>query len=418
MNSRERIRATLEHQAPDRVPIDLGATAVSGMHVISVAKLREYYGLDRHPVKVVEPYQMLGEIENDLLDAVGVDVIGAPSPATMFGFPNENWKPFRTPWGQEVLVPGLFNTTTSENGDLLMHPQGDVGAPPSARMPKDGFYFDSIIRQEPIDEDRLDPQDNLEEFGPISDADLQFHAKHAAALKVSSRAVVGSAGGTALGDIAWVPGPFLKQPKGIRDVAEWYMSTVMRPDYLHAVFSEQTEIALKNLAKVHAVVGDAWDVFFVCGTDFGTQTSSFCSPETYNSLYAPYYKQINDWVHEHTSWKTFKHSCGAVENFMDHFIDSGFDIVNPVQCSATGMDPKHLKEAYGDRIVFWGGGVNTQHTLPFETAQDVRKEVLGRCEIFAPNGGFVFNAIHNVQANTPVENMAAMIDAVKEFNGR
>ncbi|MFP4166988.1 MAG: uroporphyrinogen decarboxylase family protein, partial [Opitutales bacterium] len=122
-------------------------------------------------------------------------------------------------------------------------------------------------------------------------------------------------------------------------------------------------------------------------------------------------------IHQNTDWRTFKHSCGAVEPLIETFIDAGFDILNPVQCSAAGMDPKGLKEKYGERITFWGGGVNTQQTLPFGKPEEVRREVLERCEVFAPGGGFVFNAIHNVQALTPVENFIAMIDAVKAYNG-
>ncbi|MBN2884035.1 MAG: methyltransferase, partial [Clostridia bacterium] len=125
---------------------------------------------------------------------------------------------------------------------------------------------------------------------------------------------------------------------------------------------------------------------------------------------------INGWIHDNTSWKTFKHSCGAVEPLLDNIIKAGFDIINPVQCSATGMDPGHLKKTYGKDLVFWGGGVDTQKTLPFGTPDEVREEVLSRCEVFSKDGGFVFNAIHNVQADTPVENVAAMIKAVKEFS--
>ena len=190
----------------------------------------------------------------------------------------------------------------------------------------------------------------------------------------------------------------------------------MRQDYLHSVFEKQTEIAIENLKKLYSVVENNIDAIFICGTDFGTQLSTFCSKETYEELYAPYYKKMNNWIHENTEWKTFKHSCGAVETFMENFISSGFDIINPVQCSAAGMDPKILKEKYGDRLTFWGGGVDTQKTLPFGTPEEVRKEVLQRCEIFSKDGGFVFDAIHNVQAKTPVENIVAMIDAVKEFN--
>lgn len=417
MTSRERVRAALCHRNPDKVPVDFGSTGVTGMHVTCVENLREYYGLERRPVKVHEPYQMLGWIDEDLQQVLGIDVEGLYARTTMFGFPNENWREFRLPWGQVVLVSEHFRTTVDKNGDLLIYPEGDTSAPPSGRMPIGGFFFDTIVRQPPLAEARLDPQDNLEEFVPLPDRDLEHYRAEVKRLSVSPRAVVASFGGTAFGDIALVPAPFLKYPKGIRDIEEWYISTVTRQDYLHRVFSAQTEVALANLARIHAIVGNLVDVVFVCGTDFGTQSSSFCSVQTFRSLYAPYYKQVNDWIHQHTSWKTFKHSCGAVEPFMEAFIEVGFDIINPVQCSAAGMDPEHLKRTYGERIVFWGGGVDTQKTLPFGTPAQVRDQVLRRCEIFAREGGFVFNAVHNVQANTPVQNIVAMFEAVQEFNG-
>jgi len=417
MTSRERIQAALAHQQPDRVPVEFSATAVTGMHVTCVAALRDHYGLEKRPVKVWEPYQMLGWIDPDLRDALGLDVDGLIGRNTLFGFPNENWRDFTTPWDQDVLVSEHFRTTTDANGDLLLYPAGDTSVPPSGRMPVGGFYFDTIIRQEPIDEAKLDPEDNLEEFGPIADEDLQHIARQVERHADSPRARIGTFGGTGFGDIALVPAPFLKHPKGIRDVEEWYVSTVARQDYIHQVFSKQCDIALQNLEKIHAVVGDTIDVLFVCGTDFGTQLSTFCSNETFNGLYAPYYKQVNAWVHRHTNWKTFKHSCGAVETFLADFIDAGFDIVNPVQCSAAGMEPDKLKSRYGDRLTFWGGGVDTQKTLPFGTPEEVRTQVLQRCEIFNKDGGFIFNSIHNVQMNTPVENIAAMFAAIREFNG-
>jgi hypothetical protein len=414
---RQRVRDALAHRQPDRVPIDFGGTATSGIHVSCVAALRDYYGLEQRPVRCHEPYQMLGLVEEDLQDILGVDVTGVPGPRTLFGFANENWKPWRTPWGQEVLVSQLFQTTTTPAGDVLIHPQGDPSAPPSGHMPKAGYFFDTIVRQEPIDETKLDPRDNLEEFGPVRDEDLAYFAREVKAAARTGRAVIAGFGGTALGDIALVPAPFLKRPRGIRDIAEWYMATMDKQDYVHAVFARQTEIALANLAKIHQAVGDEVDAVFVCGTDFGTQTSAFCSNETFRSLYAPYYRQVNSWIHQHTAWKTFKHSCGAVGKFIDDFIACGFDILNPVQCSAAGMDPRRLKAAYGARIVFWGGGVDTQQVLPFGTPEEVRAQVLERCAVFAPGGGFVFNTIHNIQARTPVANLVAMVEALREFNG-
>ena len=416
MTDRELLNETLNHREPGRLSIDFGATAVSGIHVLCIERLREFYGLEKKPVKVIEPYQMLGLIEDDLKDALGVTVQGFTGLYSMFGFRFEDWKGYRTLWGQEVLVPGDFVTTPDIDGGELIYPKGDRDVKPSGKMPKSGYFFDSIIRQPEIDEDQLNPEDNMEEFGLIADDDLKSIQEQVLKLAEDERGLIASFGGTGLGDIALVPAPMLRNPRGIRDITEWYISTVTRPDYVHYIFQRQTEIAIENLKKLYAAVGDSVQAAFICGTDFGTQNSQFCSSEAFDELYLPYYKRINGWIHDNTSWKTFKHSCGAVEPLLDNIIRAGFDIINPVQCSATGMEPKHLKKTYGKDLVFWGGGVDTQKTLPFGTSDEVRDEVRSRCEIFSRGGGFVFNAIHNVQADTPVENVAAMIEVIKEFS--
>jgi hypothetical protein len=416
--SRELLQTTLAHRQPTRIPIDFGATPVTGIHVSCVGALRDHYGLPRQPVKIHEPYQMLGQVEDDLQRAMGLDVHGIPARKTMFGFEAGGWKEWRTPWGQDVLVPRDFVTFVDADGAVLIHPEGDASAPPSGKMPVGSYFFDTIVRQQPFDEDHPALEDNLEEFGPLTEQDVAYFAAQAARAEASGRGVIANVGGTGLGDIALVPAPFLKRPKGIRDVAEWYMSTATRRELIHGIFSRQTEVALGNLGRAAQVLGDRVDVLFVCGTDFGTQSSAFCSVDTFCELWLPYYKRLNDWVHAHTSWKTFKHSCGAVLKFVPSFIDAGFDILNPVQCSAAGMDPRQLKDRYGERIVFWGGGVDTQRTLPFGTPGQVREQVLRRCEVFSKGGGFVFNSVHNVQALTPVQNIVAMVDAVHEFDGQ
>ena len=395
--------------------VDFGSTPVTGIHTLAIERLREYYGLEKRPVKVIESFQWLGELEADLQEAMDVDVQGIILPFTAFGHRQENWKEFRTPWGQEVLVPGQFNTTLDDNGDVLMYPQGDLGVPPSARMPASGYFFDAIIRQEPIDEARLDPKDNLEEFSVMGKETREYFRKAAEEAASTGRGTIINIGGMHLGNIAMVPGNALKHPRGIRDVAEWYMSIITRPAYLHEVFDRQTDIAVENLAKVKEVTGDHVDAVYMCGTDFGTQDSSFCSVETYDELFLPYYRKMNDWIHTNTRWKTFKHCCGAVEPFMDSFIASGFDIINPVQVNAAGMDPVLLKERYGKQLVFWGGGADTQKILPFGTPDEIRDHVYQLCEIFAPGGGFVFNTVHNIQANVPVENIVAMLEALNQY---
>ena len=417
MNSREITLAALGHKETGKIPFDMGGTGVTGIHVKAVENLRRHYGLANHPVKVIEPYQMLGEVDDELAAVIGTDVYGIFSRKNMFGIPqDEGWKEFRTFWGQTVLVPEKFNTSSDNDGSLLIYPEGDLSVAACAKMPTAGFFFDAINRQQPIDENNLNVNDNLEEFSLISEEDLNYWKEQFQKARSCEKAVIAGFGGTAIGDIALVPGLNLKQPKGIRDVAEWYMSTVMRSDYMHQIFDRQTDIAIQNLELLYKNGGDVVDVVFICGTDFGTQISTFCSGETFEALYAPYYRKMNDWIHANTNWKTFKHSCGAVEPFISRFINCGFDILNPVQISATGMDPVQIKNKYGKEIVFWGGGVDTQKVLAFGTPAEVRGQVMNNSRIFSRGGGFVFNTVHNIQANVPVENIAAMVDAIHEFN--
>lgn len=417
MTSKERFDLTVNHKQPDRMVVDFGSTSVTGIHVRSIENLRNYYGLEYKPVRVTDPYQMLGEVDPDLIEIMGIDVVGAKGRKNSFGFYNhEPLKEYVTNWGQTVLVPEEFRTTKDVNGDELIYPQGDLSARPSGRMPKNGYFFDAIIRQEPLTGEP-DPQDNLEEYGLVSDIDLEYWNVTAKKARDTGKAVIAGLGGTALGDIAHIPGIKLKNPKGVRDITEWYMSILIRPEFIKTIFDKQTELALENLRRLKQVIGDNIDAVFICGTDFGTQDSTFCSPEQFDDIWLPYYRRVNNWIHENTNWKTFKHSCGAVEPFMNRFIKAGFDIINPVQVSATSMDPVHLKKTYGKELVFWGGGIDTQTVLPYSEPKNIREEVLRLCEIFAKDGGYIFNTVHNIQANVPVENIVAMVDAIREFNG-
>jgi hypothetical protein len=395
----------------------LGASVLTGMHVSSVYKLRQALKLDEPgtPVKVLDPYQMLGEVGMDLVDALGVDVMQVPAATTLFGYKREDWKPWELSDGTPVLVPEAFNTTPEANGDVLMYPQGDRSVPASGRMPKGGFYFDEIIRQPPLDEAKLDPADNTEDFAPISEDELAYFESETGRLYGSTdKAIFAGFCFTSFGDIALVPAPWLKNPKGIRDIEEWYISTLTRRDYVYKVFEGQYEIALANLEKLHRVLGDRVHVTLITGTDFGAQNNLFISEQSYRDLYKPFHRAINDWLHKNTSWKTFIHSCGSVVKLIPEFIEAGFDILNPVQTAAAGMDPKELKERFGEQIVFWGGGVDTQKTLPFGTPEEVRREVRERVEIFGRGGGFVFAGIHNIQAGVPVENLVALFEAFRD----
>lgn len=418
MTSRERINTTCAHREPDKLPVDFGGGFQTGMHVSIVYQLRQTLGLDQPgtPVKVVEIYQMLGEIAPDLRHALGIDTVSLHGTGTMFGFPQKEFKEWQLGDGTPVLVPETFNTQYEPNGDLLQWPGGDRSVQPSGRMPAGGHFHDAIVRQGPLNEETLNPADNMEEFQPISDDELDHYAQLADRLfATTDKALFCAFGGLTFGDIALVPATFLKRPRGIRDIEEWYVSTVSRPDYIKAVFEQQADVAVENLKRLHAAVGDKPAVIQTNGTDFGTQNGPFCSAAKYRELYLPYQKRINGWIHQHTPWKTFMHCCGGIEPLLDCVVEAEFDILNPVQCSARGMAARTLKQRFGDRLVFWGGGVDTQHTLPFGTAQAVRNEVRVRLDILAPGGGFVFCTIHNIQANTPLENVLAMFEVIHEY---
>jgi hypothetical protein len=417
LTSRERVRLALNRQEPDRVPVGICECSGIGIHACTIYRLRQALALDPPgtPVKVLEPYVMIGEIKPDLAQALGSDVVMVTSLRNGFGFKNEGWKPWTFHDGTPLLVPDGFNTDPEADGSILMYPQGDRTAAPSGVMPKGGWYFDAIIRQPPIQDDLLRVEDNLEEFGPISDEQLRrFVSETDRLYSQTDKAVLIRFGDTAFGDIGRVPGIALKNPKGIRDVAEWYVSHATRRDHILGIFERQCEIALGNMRKVHEIVADRAMIVHLTGTDFGAQDGPFFSPQIYRDLYKPFHRRLTDWVHSHTTWKTFIHSCGSVRELIPDFIEAGFDILNPVQCSAARMDPAELKAEFGDRLVFWGGGVDVQRTLPFGTPDAVRAQVRDRLRTLGAGGGFVFAAVHNIQALVPEENLLAMFETVRE----
>ncbi len=419
MTSRERVLTALSHKEPDKVPLDVNPILNTGIHVSTLYKLRIALGLSKvgDPVKVVDPYQMLGEIEEDLRKTLGIDTIALQPYRNFLGFKNENWKPWTFFDGTPLLVPEKFNTVPDKEGNIYQYPRGDKQFSPSGKMPKDGFYHDAIIRQKPFQDEELKVEDQIEEYTILEEEELRYYEQEAKKLYEGTEycVVCGGVPGINLGDVAFVPGLTLPEPKGIRDVEEWYVSLLLRQDFVKEVFARMTEIGLKNLELFHQAVGEKVQVIMMSGTDFGSQNGLFIAKQTYQNFFKPFHKQMNDWIHQHTSWKTFIHTCGAVYELIPDIIEAGFDILNPVQISATGMDPEKLKKNFGQQITFWGGGVNTQTTLPFGTPEEVKKEVKRLISIFRHDGGFVFATVHNVQANVPVENLLAFFEAFNEY---
>jgi hypothetical protein len=286
ITSRERLQAALNHHQPDRVCVDFGATFVTGMNVSVVHRLRQrVLGETDYRVKVIDPYQMLGEVDDELRAALGIDVVGVLPRKSIFGTEQKDWKPFTMPDGTPCLVPGTFNVTPAPDGGWHMYPAGDTSVPASGHMPGGGYFFDAIIRQEPFDEDKLDPADNLEEFGPLGAADLAYFREQQRWFHERKEfGAVLIIPGSALGDIALVPAPFLKHPKGIHDVTEWYVSTKTRREFVWKIFEKQCEYALQNFNTLIGLFGDLVQVALITGTDFGTQRGLFISLADYRDL--------------------------------------------------------------------------------------------------------------------------------------
>lgn len=420
MTSRERLIKALNHQQPDRVPLDLGATSQTGISAGTLYKLREALGLEKKPITVHEPFQLLGQVDDDVLQALGADIIGLWNPTNFMGVKNNNWKSWQLPDGTPVKIAGGLEFEVDEKGNTYSYPQGDKTVKPSQKLPAGGSFFDNIDRCDDYNEDDLDgKRDYANDFSILEEESAKYFEKESKRLyEETNFGIVGMLGGGAFGDVATLPAPWLKNPQGIRKMEDWLVAHMLYPEYILEIFELQAEIAIKNLEIYKQAVGDRVQVIWLSGTDFGTQNGPFTSVETYRKLYKPFHKKLNNWVHKNTNWKTFYHTCGSIVPLLDEFAEAGIDILNPVQCSAAGMDPKMLKDKYGDKFTFWGGGIDTQQVLPFGTTDEVRAQVKQRLEIFSKDGGFVFNTIHNIVGNTPIENLLAMYETVKEFNSK
>ncbi len=402
MTSRERVLRAINFEEPDRVPIDLGGTRMTGITAHAYLNLREKLGIGGGPPRIFEVYQMLAEVEEPVRQRVGCDVIGLERLAPVFGVRPERWKPWRHFDGAEFLMPGDFNPEPDGAGGLYLRWAGKPDKDYCAHMPKDGFYFDSTVSTRPSAELVMPSIPEYKKGLPrITDEELEVLGARARAVHDST-------------DYA-VMGAFLEGGMGtVGSFSDWMMILASEKQYARDILETYTDNALENLNAYLQAVGDNIHIVEVSGSDYGTQKGPQFSPATFAGLYAPCYKRLNDYVHQTTKLKTWYHCCGSIYTLIPIFIEMGVDILNPVQTSAANMEPERLKREFGGKIVFWGGGVNTQRTLPFGAPDEVREQVKERLRIFAPGGGFVFNTVHNIQTGVPAENLVAMFDTVME----
>lgn len=415
MNSRERVLAAIAHKQPDQVPVDLGSTPSSGISAIAYSNLLKAIGRTDLPVQIYDVVQQLAQPDMSIIDRFGVDVLDI---GRAFNTEEKDWHETILANGDKAFYPIHFNPVKQADGSY--HCYDEDGKRLLALMPQGATFFDQsyfpYINGFPENYDTLD-----EEMGRVlwsryvhspwdhtQDPDFRKTLREKT---LQLRASTDKALMIVCGCNLFEWGTFLRR------MDNFLMDLLCEPDQVARMLDQLLERHLATLAKVCDSVGDIVDIIRF-GDDLGMTSGPFMDVDTYRSLFKPRHKQLCDYVKTHSQMHTFIHSCGSISSLMPDLIEAGIEIFNPVQTNARQMEPEFLKKEFGQDCTFWGGGVETVGTLNNGTPEQVREQVLERLEIMSAGGGFVFNTVHNILPDVPPQNILAMFDAVKEFNGR
>ena len=413
MNSRERVLYSMNYQQPDKIAVDFGSHRSSSIMAIAYARLRDYLGLPKRPPRVYDMLQQLAIIDDDVLERFNIDCIEL---GRGFSQDESNWKPWVLPDGIECLIPKWIDPQLDDQGSWII--SGPDGTP-IAIQKKGMVYFDQTYF--PLSMNPEDKLDHLEEMfaynmwhgvvgppGPITwdEAGMRLLADGAKKLRAGSdRAIVGLFGGS-----------IFEGGQQFFRIDNFYKFLKSKPDLVHRFLDKLTGIFMHRLDLYLKAVGPYIDIVLF-SDDYGTQTSSQISLAMFIEYFKPRHKMMWDLAKQLAHVRVMLHSCGSISNLLPDMIDAGLDAVNPVQTSCKFMEPERIKSQFKDQVTFWGGGCNTQQILPMGSPAEVREDVLRNLDILAPGGGFVFQQIHNIQADVPPENIVAMFDAISEWNG-
>ena len=402
MNSRSRILTTLGHQEPDRIPIDLGGMGSTGITAIAYNSLKSFLEIEEEETRIFDITQQLAIVEPSIINRFKVDVLPVCRGALGFDFTNPMWKSWTLADGSLGFVPEGFNPRKSNDGGWVFH---DPGMNITYKMPVNGLYFDEISHPlaDATSVSEIESQFRLDD---ISDDELHWmQAKAKYLFNHSEKAIM-----------AHFRGSILEVAQSLRGWERFMMDLILEPKLAEALIRKITDYHLFNLSGFLEALKDYTQII-VMGDDLGNQKGLQMSPALYRKMIKPYHQQIYEYVKLNSKLFVFLHSCGSIYPLIPDLIEIGVDILNPVQINAKEMNPKKLKDEFGHDIVFWGGGADTQGVLTFGSPEQVRNHVREMIEIFAPGGGFVFNQVHNIQANVPPENVVAMFDTVIDYGG-
>jgi hypothetical protein len=409
MTSRERVSRTVNFLPADRVPIDLGGMKASGIAVRAYNRVKARLGI-RTATRTWDPKFMIASVEDTVLgrlhgDVVPLDVSSASSELR----PDGDWKRMTLYEGAESLMPPGTAVGTDPEGRWAL--LGDDGGPTPLRMPRAGYYFDDLSFNRPGAV--IDPKAYRPATG-FSDETLDaMRARGRFLFENTDRALLGWGGGVCFLGLSLITDRSSNVTMGLP--SEWMMMLMTEKETCHEMMGRSVDASIRCLEQLRQAVGDYCFAWGIAADDSGTQRGEFINPELWVEMIKPHYARLCRWIHGNTRWRTFLHSCGSIRALIPHMIEAGVDILNPVQTSAAGMDPAGLKKEFGGRIVFWGGGCDTQRVLPSGSPEEVREHVRERLAIFKPGGGYVFNQVHNIQPNIPPENVIAMFEAAAEY---
>jgi len=410
ITSRERVLRAFEFKPSDQVPVDLSGHRSSGLAASVYPRLRKALGLPPAPVRIYDPVQQLAVIDEDVLDVLGIDTVEL---GRAFATEDKDWRPWTLPDGGDCYLPAWVDPEREEKRWIIRSASGRI----IAQMPDGAQFFEQVwypFYQE--ENDRTDIEGAMEESmwhkvvsppGPLADGQEGERLLKDSAAKLrqsTNRAIIGLFGGNLLetGQMLYRNDQFL-------------LMLAMDPPAVHDFLDRLVEIHLKNLERFLGAVGNNIDIILF-GDDLGMQSGPQISPEMYREFFKPRHKIMWDKAKELADVKVMLHCCGGVRELLPDLIDAGLDTINPVQITARGMESEQLKKDFGREIVLWGGGCDTQHILPESEPSQVYEHVQQQLEIMSPGGGFVFQQVHNILPEVPVENIMAMYSSIQDFN--
>ncbi len=399
MNHRERVLTALLRQEPDRVPIDFGGTVDSSILAVGYQDLRNRLELNPSRTYVSDIYQQTAIIEEDVRQALDIDV----EPIL---YEPEDWREGRLSDGSSALFPDKFRPSQEEDGSQVVR---DESGTVVLRMPKGGFYFDSVHMPLANTSTTKDIDEFLEE---IETYDRPEHlnktyedlAKKAEDLRKNTTYCL----------VGFFGGHIFQASQSLRGWERFLVDLIENQKFAETLMDRLTEANIKRFEHYARTIGPHVDIVHF-EDDLGMQDRLLLSPVLYRKMVKPHQKRLFEFAKSRCKAYILYHTDGAVAPLIPDFIEMGVDALNPVQVSAKGMDTRTLKKEFGQDITFWGAGCESQTILPSGIPEEISDEVKRRLDDLAPGGGFVFSPIHNIQAGVPPENIITMFKTAREY---